>query len=134
MSAPAITVDAGQPLVVACSLMEHYAIDHLPVVSRMRIVGMLCHSKVELEEPECRRAVTFAKTPVVTVDADAPISLAAELMRAHGIRCLPVVVGEALLGVVTRSDILGFVIRRRLPEGLDRRARAGKSSETRSAK
>lgn len=43
---------------------------------------------------------------VITIGADASAAAAAQLMGLHGVHLLPVVVGSALIGVVTRSDLL----------------------------
>lgn len=110
MSAPAITVEADQPLLIACSLLDHYRIDHLPVVRQMRVVGLLSRSDLATrvsaaEQDKPQRAIIFSRTPVVTIGPDESIARASDMMRAQRLKCLPVVVGEALLGVVTRSDI-----------------------------
>ncbi|PST27135.1 CBS domain-containing protein [Mesorhizobium plurifarium] len=51
--------------------------------------------------------------PVVTVDEDVPVDRVAELMAAKGIKRTPVMRGEEMVGIISRSDILraiaGFV-------------------------
>jgi CBS domain-containing protein len=51
------------------------------------------------------RAGDYASAPVVTGAPDMDVSEAAELMVEHGIRRLPVLVGEELIGIVTLDDI-----------------------------
>ena len=43
---------------------------------------------------------------VITIGANASAADAAQLMGLHGVHLLPVVEGSALVGVVTRSDLL----------------------------
>jgi acetoin utilization protein AcuB len=49
---------------------------------------------------------------VVTVDSDAPLAEAATLLREHKIGCLPVVAGDALVGIRTEGDGLALLARR----------------------
>lgn len=51
---------------------------------------------------------------VLTVEPDAPVLKAAGLMLAHGIHRLPVVEGEKLIGIVTREEIYGAILKRYL--------------------
>lgn len=46
------------------------------------------------------------------VGVDTPIRQAAQLMHEHRISCLPVVVGERLVGLVTEADFVGKVVAR----------------------
>lgn len=51
------------------------------------------------------RAADHASRPVVTVNPDASLEDAAELMVGHGIRRLPVLDGDRLTGIVTLDDL-----------------------------
>lgn len=51
---------------------------------------------------------------VLTVEPEAPVLKAAGLMLAHGIHRLPVVEGEKLVGIVTREEIYGAILKRYL--------------------
>lgn len=46
-----------------------------------------------------------ASAPVVTATPDMHVEAAAELMVAHGIRRLPVLEGDRLIGIVTLDDL-----------------------------
>jgi CBS domain-containing protein len=50
-------------------------------------------------------AADFASSPVVFGAPDMDVSEAADLMVEHGIRRLPVLAGEALIGIVTLDDL-----------------------------
>lgn len=52
------------------------------------------------------RAETLMKVDVITVAPDLPVAAAHQLMRERHLRHLPVVVGDALAGIVSDRDIL----------------------------
>jgi CBS domain-containing protein len=56
-----------------------------------------------------RRAREIMTTPALTVSADEPLEDVARLMRLHQVNRIPVVADGALVGVVTRGDVLGAV-------------------------
>ena len=49
---------------------------------------------------------TYMSTPLVTIDVDAPIGEAAEVMEEKDIRRLIVVENEEIVGIVTQKDLL----------------------------
>ena len=49
----------------------------------------------------------WMSTPPITIDADATLPEACEIMRTHQIRRLPVVEDGKLVGIVTRGDLRG---------------------------
>ncbi len=49
---------------------------------------------------------TYMSTPLVTIDVDAPIGEAAEVMEERDIRRLIVVENEEIVGIVTQKDLL----------------------------
>jgi CBS domain-containing protein len=51
------------------------------------------------------RACDHASAPVVTAEPDLDVSAAGELMVEHGIRRLPVLEGDELIGIVTLDDL-----------------------------
>ena len=77
---------------------------HLPVVDRGRLVGVLCtcdlrNARSHTLVAECMSA------PVVATDELLPVETAAEIMVDSGIGCLPVVVDDRLIGIVTLGDL-----------------------------
>lgn len=51
-------------------------------------------------------------SPAITIDPDATVVHAARLMRRHGIKRLPVVdAGGRLIGIVSRTDLIGVFLR-----------------------
>lgn len=58
-------------------------------------------------------ASAVMSTPVVTIGADEPIATAADEMRTHSIRRLPVVADGNLVGIVTTTDLTHYLPRLR---------------------
>jgi len=54
-----------------------------------------------------RRVADVMTASVVTVSADAPLGEVVRLMEAHAIRRLPVVAGGRVVGIVSRTDLVG---------------------------
>ena len=44
-------------------------------------------------------------SPLITISADEPVDNASLLMARHGIRRLPVVEGDKIIGIVTTRDV-----------------------------
>jgi CBS domain-containing protein len=59
-----------------------------------------------------RTAAAVMSAPVITVDPDATVAMAAKLLARHGIKRLPVVdEGHRLVGIVSRADLLRLFLR-----------------------
>lgn len=58
-----------------------------------------------------RRVSDVMVTDVVTVERDAPLESAVELMIGRGIKRLPVLGGGKVVGIVTRSDFMRALLR-----------------------
>ena len=116
------TVDRNDRLTLAEDLMQASRIRHTPVVNdRGRVVGIL--SQRDLFHSALVRALGFGTNAkdkmlgsipvkdvmqdrVVTTTADTPLADAARLMVEHKIGCLPVVLGEELVGILTEGDFV----------------------------
>ena len=115
------TLEADDHLDLANDIMQLGRIRHLPILSRGRLVGILSQrdlfraavsSLLQLDRPAQQewlagipvRAVMA--TDVVSIGATRPAADAVTLMLERKIGCLPVVEGEALVGLVSESDCL----------------------------
>jgi acetoin utilization protein AcuB len=122
MTAHPITIRSEQPLGDALELMERHHIKHLPVVNgRQHMLGIVTDMDCRhaLNSPFIRRErwqnealikyvlmrSIMSPAPIV-IEPDAPAVEAVRLMLSHNIGCLPVMRGETLIGILTRSDIL----------------------------
>ena len=50
------------------------------------------------------------REPAITISPEATAKEATRLMLEHKIGCLPVVEGHTLVGIVTETDILRYVV------------------------
>ena len=108
----------------ARSVMMGACVRHLPVVRDGRLEGVITDRDIRDYMPSrCRdlslhelgaeiEAVTvdqvMSRLPV-TVGPDCTMAEAAAVLLARGVGCLPVMSGERLVGLVTRSDVLRVI-------------------------
>jgi acetoin utilization protein AcuB len=122
MTTSPITIRSDRPLKDALELMDEHHIKHLPVISGSKhVVGIItdrdCRSALDSpfvvrerwqDEALIKHVLVrsvMSPAPIV-VEPDTPAVEAARLMLSHRIGCLPVMRGETLVGMLTRSDIL----------------------------
>ena len=127
MTSSPVSLQKDDKLSLAEEVMTGGRIRHLPILDGERLVGVLSeadlfHSafKVLHFRPDERR--NFVKSlkvedlmskHVVSVPADTSIRAAARLMMEKKLGCLPVVEGERLRGLVTKSDMLRCLAERK---------------------
>jgi CBS domain-containing protein len=109
-------------LMEATEMMRANSFHHLPVISAEKhLIGILSARDCEqalgeaLDKPgpvinsalanAVPVSMVMTSAPII-VEPDAPAHEAARLMLEHYIGCLPVLRGETLIGIVTRSDLL----------------------------
>jgi CBS domain-containing protein/uncharacterized membrane protein len=73
-----------------------------------------------LEEAVARPVDDVMRAPVMTIDARAPLHEIAEMLRLHDIKRLPVMRGERMVGIVSRSDLLRAMASKPVPAPSDR--------------
>jgi CBS domain-containing protein len=125
-----ITVDADNNLSVAYQLLRLNRVRRLPVIGHSgKLVGIITWGDIREARPKGSLAeqtgsewethflaatmeVRAIMTPdPVTVTPDCSVRLAASLMLDHKIGGLPVVVDEAVVGMITESDLFRFLVR-----------------------
>jgi len=127
MSRPVRTLERNDMLSIAETVMRNERIRHLPVLNDAgRLVGIvsqrdlflnalvraLGHGTMARDRALGSIAVkeVMAKD-VVTTTPETPITAAAQMMVDRKIGCLPVVEGNAVVGILSESDIVSAVAR-----------------------
>jgi CBS domain-containing protein len=104
------TVPTGSTVADAAKLMAKWKIGSLVIVKGKKPVGIITEGDVS----RCvAKGLNPGKTPVsyqrkklITVDPREPIEEAAKLMAAAGVKKLPVMDGNELVGMLTQTDIV----------------------------
>ncbi|MBV8473477.1 MAG: CBS domain-containing protein [Hyphomicrobiales bacterium] len=136
MTTPVITASAEANVREVARLLLEHGIGAVPVVDDSGVViGMASDGDLLGRRPDDQRrdwwlealadgrpsdefaasmsrpARDVMSVPLIMVAPDTPVGEIAALMRAHRIKRLPVVRGGALVGIVTRADLLAAVER-----------------------
>jgi CBS domain-containing protein len=92
--------------------MNKFDISSVVVVQEERPVGIVTHKDIvsKVVHPripsDALKAIEIMSSPVVTISEDASIEEAAGLMSRKGIKKLPVVSGNKLIGIITSMDLV----------------------------
>ena len=120
-----LAVETFDSINVARQLMAKHRINQLPVVEGDKLVGIVIDRDIRDAYPTSMainrgEAIDrFADTitveevmthDVLTVQPETSLLSAVELLRKQRIGSLPVVKQQKLVGIITRSDILEFVL------------------------
>jgi CBS domain-containing protein len=113
MTANPITVTPQTLIPKAARIMLENKITALPVVEEGRLVGILTNSDllrfIITESPALKKKMAvehYMTDEVVTVDPDTSLLEAHRLMGTKRFRSLPVVAEDAVVGVITRTDLM----------------------------
>lgn len=125
MSAGVLAVEPFDSIAVARQLMAKHRINQLPVVEGETLLGIVTDRDIrdayptsilinrteEIDRFAEKYTVEEAMSyNVITVKPDTPLQAAVRLLRRHRVGALPVVEKEKLVGIITRSDILDFIL------------------------
>ncbi|WP_086664513.1 CBS domain-containing protein [Lentzea kentuckyensis] len=115
MTSPVITVTLAVPLKGAAALMVSHGFTALPVVDDdKRLVGIVTEADLVRGKylDESNAVVNdVMTTPAVAMDAAAPAEMLARVMIDDHRRCVPIVDGSSVIGVVTRRDLVRVLAR-----------------------
>ncbi|HEX5605816.1 MAG TPA: CBS domain-containing protein [Candidatus Binatia bacterium] len=138
MSEGVLAVETFDSIAVARRLMAKHRVNQLPVLDNDRLVGIVTDRDVRDAYPTSlminraeeidRFADKITVEEVMTHDVfvvrpDTALATAVGLLRRHRIGALPVIKDQKLVGIITRSDILDFVLR----NGLGQKRKRAKS-------
>lgn len=106
MSKNVISVTPATTVAAARERLRAGEIDHLVVLERKRIAGVITGRDLDRAADDAPVA-TVMTHPVVTIEPEATLRRAAGIMRGRAIGSLPVVDDEnRLVGIVTTADLL----------------------------
>jgi acetoin utilization protein AcuB len=124
MKREVITADVKTPIMAALETMKHNRIKRLPVMKGGRFIGLVTRAMIRDASPSEATSLSvwelnyllskmsvgdiMVKDPM-TVEPDMPVEEAIWLGKEHGIGAFPVVEEGELAGIITESDIAGFV-------------------------
>ena len=125
MTETVLTVEIDDSISIARQLMSKHRVNQLPVLDRERLMGIVTDRDIRDAYPtsmligRAKEIDKFAESytveevmthDVFTVEPETPLATAVALLRHHRIGSLPVLKGKQLVGIITRSDILDFVL------------------------
>ena len=106
-----VTVQGDVTLREAAGLMDARNVGALLVMDGTRLAGIVTDRDLAVRAvagayPPHARIDSVMSTEVVTVDAGADVHEAYRILGTHGVRRLPVVDGETIVGMLTVDDLL----------------------------
>lgn len=125
MTETVLAVETFDSIAVARQLMAKHRINQLPVTDDGRLIGIVTDRDIRDAYPTSlmigraeaidRFAEKITVEEVMTHDVfvvrpETPLAKAVSLLRRHRIGSLPVLKNGKLAGIITRSDILDFVL------------------------
>jgi nanoRNase/pAp phosphatase (c-di-AMP/oligoRNAs hydrolase) len=112
MSFPVTAVDPNTPMDEIQRIMESEKIRGVVVEENDRLLGIVVLwdlKKLKLRKQWSSPVKAFMNRKVTTITPDALAGEAADLMVQKNIGHLPVVQGEKVIGIVTRTDIINYL-------------------------
>lgn len=125
MTKKVLTVQLYDSIGSARKLMAERRVNQLPVMDENKLVGIVTDRDVRDAYPtsmvidRAKEIDQFADTytveeimtfNVITVRPKSPLATAIQLLRRHRIGSLPVMEDGKLAGIITRSDVLDFIL------------------------
>ncbi|HRG17905.1 MAG TPA: CBS domain-containing protein [Flavobacterium lutivivi] len=127
MTKNVIKLNLGDDLTKAETLFKKNHIRHIPVVSGNKILGMLSYTDLlrisfadAVDEEEIEVDVTVYNMftieqvmtrNLVTISPDSCIKEVAEILAVKEFHALPVVQDELLVGIVTTTDLIKYLLK-----------------------
>ena len=108
MTRDIITVSPSMKVKDLAMTLIKNQISGAPVASKDgRILGVVSEADIISKKGKDVRAIMSKK--VISVSEDATVEEVAQLMTTHGIKRLPVMNGAAIVGIVSRADIVSAI-------------------------
>ena len=126
MSTNLVTVHHGDPISKVRKVMQENGVHHVPVVSGENIVGIISWSDilrlsfgdafnadqraVDATLDHTKKIEDVMKPEPFTIPQDGKIREAAEVLARGDFHSLPVVSGRKLVGMVTSTDLIKYLL------------------------
>lgn len=125
MSNGVLAVETFDSIAIARQLMAKHRVNQLPVLDDDHLVGIVTDRDIrdayptslmiyrgkKIDEFAAKITVEEVMTrDLFVVQPETPLENAVSLLRQHRIGSLPVMKNQSLVGIITRSDILDFVL------------------------
>lgn len=125
MTETVLAVETFDSIAIARRLMAKHRVNQLPVLDNDNLAGLVTDRDIrdayptslminrteEIDRFADRVTVEEVMThDVFVVRPETPLIAAVGLLRRHRIGSLPVIKNKSLVGIITRSDILDFVL------------------------
>lgn len=138
MTTPVITISWNDTVRNAESVLTRYGVNVLPVVTSGKYRGIISREIVEkalFHGFGKDKIADFTTTDAQTVSYDTPVRDIERLMIEQNQRFMPVIQGEAIIGAITRTDILRVLYedilkRRRLVSAAEEKPSMGRNLGT----
>lgn len=120
-----VTLNSDDILDLANDIMQLGRIRHIPILDNGKVVGVLSQRNLfqsalvaamgmrpqeRKDHLKAIRVRNVMSAPVITVQPETGVKEAARIMVEKKIGCLPVMENDSLVGLVTESDILRYVV------------------------
>ncbi|OPY50613.1 MAG: inosine 5'-monophosphate dehydrogenase [Methanosaeta sp. PtaU1.Bin112] len=112
MTRPVITAYAELDILSAAKKMSSANVGSLIIVSNNKPTGILTErdlvKKVLAQgtDPRSLKVAEIMSSPLVSIEPDASLREAASLMLRSGVKRLPVIIQEKLVGIITDTDLV----------------------------
>jgi len=108
-----VTAETNEPLLEVASRMAFDEIGSVVVLDEGRFVGIiterdLVRARADGADPDATPARAYMTEEPVSADVDDDVERAIEQMVAVGVRHLPVVSGNEVVGMLSDRDLLGL--------------------------
>ena len=125
MSSPAVSIDEQRTIADSAELMTRYGLKGVPVVEKgnQKCVGILEHKiadKAVSHGLERQKVGEYMLRKFLSVTPKSDLYAVTEIILGQRQRLVPVVDDDALIGVITRTDLVNILIEEpaRMPEAL----------------
>ena len=107
MTTPVITANTDTPLAEVAELMVTHTVTAVPVMDSGGVVGVISEYDLLAKTGETARDVMTPQ--VICVSEDTDVEEVRVLLLDRRIGRVPVIAGHRLVGIVSRSDIVGLL-------------------------